>query len=44
MNKKRLGQLLIGAVFSGCALVIAALAELVKKETEKAPGDQDRRS
>lgn len=31
MNRKRLGQLLIGGVFTACAAVIAALIELVKQ-------------
>lgn len=35
MNRKRLGQLLIGGVFAVCAAVIAALAELVASESEK---------
>ena len=35
MNRKRLGQLLIGGVFTGCGLVITALAELVAKEEQK---------
>ena len=35
MNRKRLGQLLIGGVFTVCRLVITALAELVAKEEQK---------
>ena len=35
MNRKRLGQLLIGGVFAVCGLVIAALTELVAKEEQK---------
>ena len=35
MNRKRLGQLLIGGVFTVCGLVIAALAELVAKAETK---------
>ena len=34
MNKKRLGQFLIGGVFTVCGLVITALAELVAKEDQ----------
>lgn len=36
MNKKRLGQVLIGGVFTVCGLVLAALAELVAKEAQNA--------
>ena len=39
-NKKRLGQFLIGGVFTVCGLVIAALAELVAKE-EKKPASKE---
>lgn len=40
MNRKRLGQFLIGGVFTVCGLVIAALAELVAKEASK-PADEE---
>ena len=52
MNRKRLGQLLIGGVFTLCAAAVAALIELVEEEETKraeakakqnaAPGDGDR--
>lgn len=32
MNRKRLGQLLIGGVFALCAAAAAALADLVAKQ------------
>ena len=32
MNRKRLGQVLIAGVFTACAAVIAALADLVAKQ------------
>ena len=35
MNRKRLGQLLIGGVFTACALVISSLMKLVKQEESK---------
>lgn len=35
MNRKRLGQLLIGGVFTLCAAAVAALIELVEKEETK---------
>ena len=39
MNRKRLGQCLIGGVFTACGLVIAALAELAAKaEAQAATG------
>lgn len=41
MNKKRLGQFLLGGVFTACAVVIAALADLLAKEEQKpAPENQ----
>lgn len=36
MNRKRLGQFLIGGVFTACAVVVTALIDLVTKETQKA--------
>jgi hypothetical protein len=41
MNRKRLGQLLIGGVFTACALVITALLELVTKESEETREDPE---
>jgi hypothetical protein len=35
MNRKRLGQFLIGGILTACAVVITALADLVSKEDEK---------
>ena len=35
MNRKRLGQLLIGGVFALCAAAVMSLIELVAKEDEK---------
>ena len=35
MNRKRLGQFLIGGIFTVCAAVAAALVDLVKKEERK---------
>ena len=35
MNRKRLGQLLIGGVFTLCAAAVLSLIELVAKEDEK---------
>ena len=35
MNRKRLGQLLIGGVFTLCAAAAAALVELLSKEEAK---------
>ncbi len=32
MNRKRLGQFLIGGVFAACAAVVAALIDLVAEE------------
>lgn len=32
MNRKRLGQLLIGGVFTLCAAAVTALIELVRQE------------
>lgn len=40
MNRKRLGQVLIGGVFSACAVALAALIELVQKRTERANEEQ----
>lgn len=37
MNRKRLGQLLIGGVLTLCAAAAAALAELVTKEAARQP-------
>lgn len=39
MNRKRLGQLLIGGIFTVCASVIAALAELARSESEQRRAD-----
>ena len=35
MNRKRIGQLLIGGVFTLCAAAVLSLIELVAKEDEK---------
>ena len=35
MNRKRLGQFLIGGVLSACAVVITALMDLIAKEEQK---------
>lgn len=43
MNRKRLGQTLIGGVFALCALGIAALAELVEKEETK-PAEKEEKT
>ena len=40
MNRKRLGQFLIGGVFTVCGLLIAALAELVAKEEQKPKSEE----
>ena len=40
MNRKRLGQLLIGGVFAVCGLVIAALTELVAREEQKPENEE----
>ena len=43
MNRKRLGQFLIGGVLSACAVVITALMDLIAKEEQKtASGDSVR--
>ena len=42
MNKKRLGQALIGGVFTVCGLVMAALARLVEKEETKPAGKEEK--
>ena len=44
MNKKRLGQFLIGGVFTVCGLVIAALAELVAKGEAKDTNEEGKRN
>ena len=38
MNRKRLGQMLIGGVTAACAAAAAALIELVRKQ--KRPADE----
>ena len=46
MNRKRLGQFLIGGVFTACAAVIAALVELVSANSKRendAPAPKDER-
>ena len=35
MNRKRLGQMLIGGVFTLCAAAVTALIELVRQEEAK---------
>ena len=37
VNRRRLGQFLIGGVFSACAVLITALIDLVRKEDAKKP-------
>ena len=44
MNRKRLGQFLIGGVLSACAVVITALVDLIAKEEQKNPADDSAES
>ena len=44
MNRKRLGQFLIGGVLSACAVVITALVDLITKEEQKNPADDSAES
>ena len=39
MNRKRLGQFLIGGIISACGVLVAALIDLAAKDTEPKDGE-----